>query len=71
MHLSRILLTGTNRTLSATAFQDAALPNPCRCPECGGSVTREAQPFTPDAKAFEPGCRTCGGRGINLHRRAA
>lgn len=71
MHLSRILLTGTNRTLSATAFQDAALPNPCRCPECEGSVRRSALPFFPGERPFDPNCSACGGLGMNRHREAA
>jgi len=70
LHPHRILITGTNRTLSATPFSDAAL-NDCRCPDCHGTIRPDASHLQPERKPFQRDCRICGGAGLNRHREAA
>lgn len=62
----RIIITGSNTSLSRTAFQDA-----CRCHDCHGTIRPDASHFQPERKPFQPDCRICGGAGLNRHREAA
>jgi len=61
----RIILTGSNASLSRTAFQDA-----CRCPDCHGTIHPDAAHLQPERRPFQRECRTCGGAGLNRHREA-